>query len=94
MNYLKYEIDAGPTEVIEVILDHAANVQLMDLANFSNYTAGRLYRYFGGYVKQTPFHIQPPHQGHWYVIIDLGGYPGSVRASVQLIGPNVLGRTG
>jgi len=93
MNYLKYEVDAGPDQVVEVTLDHSANVQLMDSGNFANYTGGRPYHYFGGYVQQSPFQIRPPHQGHWFLVVDLGGYAGAVRASVRVLG-NSYGRVG
>ena len=41
MGYLHYEFDAGPGDVIEVTLDRAANVQLLDPANFEAYRDGR-----------------------------------------------------
>jgi len=85
MHYLKYEIDAGPDDIIEVTLDNAANVQLMNLENFTNYDKGQAYRYHGGYVQRSPFRIRPPHQGHWYLTIDLGGGAGSVRAGARVI---------
>jgi hypothetical protein len=36
--YLHHEVDAGPNDVIEVTLDHAANVQLIDPGNYDNDT--------------------------------------------------------
>ena len=84
MDYLKYEIDAGPDDIIEVTLDNAANVQLMNQENFTNYDNYRDYRYHGGYVQQSPFRISPPHQGHWFLVIDLGGGAGSVRAEAKI----------
>jgi hypothetical protein len=85
MNYLHQEFYAGPNDVIEVTLDHAANVLLMDYANFNNYQNGRSYRYHGGYVKASPVRLSPPHHGHWHLIVDLGGYPGSVRATARVL---------
>ena len=84
MNYLRYEIDAGPNNVIQVTLDKRANVRLMDYSNFNNYSNGRQYRFYGGLATVSPFNIRPPSQGHWYVVIDLGGYSGSVQASVRV----------
>jgi len=37
MNYLHYEFDADADDVIEVTLDHPANVQLLDPANYGDY---------------------------------------------------------
>jgi hypothetical protein len=73
-------------ELIEVTLDKAANVKLMDGANFSRYRAGRDHRFFGGYVTRSPCRIAVPSAGHWHLAIDLGGYAGSVRAGIRLLG--------
>jgi len=85
MDYLHQEFDAGPNDVIEVTLDHAANVLLLDSTNFANYQNGRRYRYIGGYVRTSPYRITPPREDHWHLVVDLGGYAGSVRASARLL---------
>lgn len=85
MNFLKYEFDAGPGDIIQVNLDKQANVRLLDSNNFQNYLKGQQHTYYGGHAKASPVNLRPPYQGHWYVIIDLGGYPGTVRASVEKI---------
>jgi alkanesulfonate monooxygenase SsuD/methylene tetrahydromethanopterin reductase-like flavin-dependent oxidoreductase (luciferase family) len=86
MNYLHYELDAGPDDVVEVTLDHAANVQLLDAANYNAYRNGQSFRYHGGHVTASPYSLRPPHHDHWHVVIDLGGSPGTVRAAVRVIG--------
>jgi hypothetical protein len=83
MNFLKYELDAGPNDVIQVRLDRAANVRLLDYGNFQKYLSGQQHTYYGGHVTNSPVSLRPPHQGHWYVVIDLGGSSGSVRAAVE-----------
>ena len=85
MNFLHYDLDLDSGDVVEVILDKQANVQLMDDTNFSNYKRGERFRYHGGLAKQSPFRLAAPHAGHWNLVIDLGGYPGSVRASVETL---------
>ncbi|MCI0335317.1 MAG: DUF1883 domain-containing protein [Planctomycetes bacterium] len=85
MNYLHQELDAGPSDVIEVTLDHAANVLLLDASNYGHYRSNRPYRYYGGHARSSPARITPPRQGRWHLVIDLGGYPGTVRASVRLL---------
>ncbi|HEY8666994.1 MAG TPA: DUF1883 domain-containing protein [Tepidisphaeraceae bacterium] len=85
MNYLHYEFDAGPEDVIQVTLDKAANVQLMDSANYENYRRHADFHYHGGYVKVSPYQLVPPAYGHWHIVIDLGGQPGTVRASAKLL---------
>ena len=73
-------------EVVEVTLSGtAANVRLMDSPNLQNYRAGRQHRYFGGHATRSPVRLQIPHSGHWYVVIDLGGYAGSVRSGVRVL---------
>jgi hypothetical protein len=85
MNYLHQELDAGPNDMIEVTLDHAANVLLLDGANYAQYRANRPYHYYGGHAKASPARIKPPRVGRWHLVVDLGGYPGTVRASVRLL---------
>ncbi|MBJ7403412.1 MAG: DUF1883 domain-containing protein [Bradyrhizobium sp.] len=72
-------------EVVEVSLDHAANVRLMDAGNFQSYRQGRQHRYFGGEARQSPVRLQVPQSGHWHVAIDLGGRAGTVRAGVRVL---------
>ncbi|MBA3517502.1 MAG: DUF1883 domain-containing protein [Rhizobiales bacterium] len=83
MNYLHYKFDLGPGEIIKVALDNGANVRLLDEVNFSKYTRGERHTYRGGLVRQSPARLAPPRPGRWHLVIDLGGYPGSVRASVS-----------
>jgi hypothetical protein len=73
-------------EVVEVILSgNAANVFLVDSSNFSAYKAGRKYTYYGGHATRSPVRLQVPRSGQWYVVIDLGGYGGSVRHSMRIL---------
>ena len=85
MEFLRYEFEAGPDDVIEVSLSRQANVRLLDAGNFSSYRAGHAHRYHGGLAKVSPVRLRPPHAGHWYVVVDLGGYRGSVRAGVRVL---------
>jgi hypothetical protein len=87
MKYQYYDLGQRSTgEIIVVTISgNAVNVRLMDSSNFSNYKAGRKHRYYGGHATRSPVRLQIPHSGHWYVTIDLGGYSGSVRSSVQVL---------
>lgn len=73
-------------EIVEVTLDTAANVKLMDSSDFSSYRNWRGHNYFGGYVTRSPYRVSVPNSGHWHLAIDLGGYAGSVRAGVRVLG--------
>jgi hypothetical protein len=84
MNFLHSEVNVQSDEAVIVELDHAANVKVMDAANFQRFRRGESHRYFGGAATRSPVAIRPPHGGRWFVTIDLGGGSGRVRASVRV----------
>jgi hypothetical protein len=85
MNFLHYEFQLDSNDVVEVTLDKQANVRLLDDINFSHYKIGERHTYQGGLAKVSPTRIRPPYAGHWHIVIDLGGYAGTVSASVRVI---------
>jgi hypothetical protein len=85
MNFLHYDFNLLPGDVVEVTLDKQANVRLLDDTNFSNYQQGMQHKFFGGKALKSPITLKPPHSGHWNVVIDLGGYAGTVHASVRIL---------
>lgn len=85
VNYLHYEFDLGADDVVEVILEGKANVRLLDDSNFTLYREGKKHRYYGGFANKSPIWIPAPHAGHWHLVIDLGGYAGTVRASARVL---------
>ena len=73
-------------QIVEVSLSgNAANVQLLDSSNLQKYKNGRQYQYFGGHMTTSISQIPIPHNGHWHVVVDLGGGGGSVKSSVRVI---------
>ena len=60
MEFLRYEFEAGPDDVIEVSLSGQANVRLLDSPNFQSYRAGRGHRCIGGLAKVSPVRLHPP----------------------------------
>jgi hypothetical protein len=84
-NYLHYNFYAGNTNVIQVTLTGWANVLLLDDTNYNNYRNGRKYQYYGGLAETRLYTIRPPYHGHWNVVVNRGGYTGSVTASVKLL---------
>lgn len=73
-------------EIVEVTLSgSAANVRLMDSANFNSFRSGRQHRYQGGLARQSPVRLQIPHAGHWYVTVDMQGLRGTVRSSARIL---------
>ncbi|ANI91107.1 DUF1883 domain-containing protein [Dietzia timorensis] len=88
MQHLYYDLkhqEKGATAV--VTLDKQANVQLMTASDYRSYKSGRRYNYIGGLAKRSPARLGIPRSGHWYVVIDLGGHAGKVRAGVQVEPP-------
>lgn len=88
MKYLHYDLGqrrVGETVVVTLSGD-SMNVRLLDAANFSSFKQGRRHTYHGGHVTQSPYRIGIPRAGHWYVVIDRGGYAGRVEASVRVEG--------
>jgi hypothetical protein len=87
MNFRYYDLGyLSGGELVQVNLSgNEANVQLMDSSNFSSYKSGRRYSFYGGLATRSPVMIPVPRSGHWYVAIDLGGYSGTIRSSVEVL---------
>jgi hypothetical protein len=85
MNFLHREFDLGPDDIVEVSLDGQANVMLLDPENYQRYRRGESFRYHGGLAKTSPLRLEPPHRGHWHLVVDLGGFAGRVRAGIRLL---------
>lgn len=77
-------------EIIEVTLDAAANVCLLDSNNFYRYKNGYDFDYRGGYVNFSPYQIAIPYAGKWFVTIDLGEYGGNIGYTINVIKPEAL----
>lgn len=85
MNYLHYEFNLKANDVVVVTLDKQANVRLMDSSNYQNYRAGGEHTFYGGGATKSPVHVNPPQSGYWHLVIDTGGYAGTVKASVKIV---------
>lgn len=72
----------GPT-LVRVTLSHQANVLLMTPSNYSNYTAGRRFRYDGGWYTTSPVVLRVPEAGDWYLVVQGNG--GRIRYKVELM---------
>lgn len=76
MKYLYY--DLGDQQHDSCVVAHlrgsAANVILLDRENFNRYRFGRPFFYIGGLCGRSPVRLQIPHDGHWYLAVDCGGY--------------------
>lgn len=65
--------DSNGSLSVEVHLQHAADVFLVDSLNYQNYKAGRRFKYFGGNYTRTPINISVNGTGRWYLIVRGGG---------------------
>lgn len=88
MEFQQYDLGyKSGGEVYQITLrGSAANVQLMDSSNFQSYQRGGRYEAVGGHYKQSPVTLRVPRAGHWFIVIDLGGYAGTINSSVSQIG--------
>jgi hypothetical protein len=85
MKYTEYDMgQRARGDQFRVDLEgNAANVLLLDSINRNAYRRGARYPYHGGHYTQSPAMLTVPSDGHWYVVVDLGGRAGHVRSSVQ-----------
>ncbi len=86
MQFIKHDLgQLSGGETAEVTITSAANVRLLDSHNFIMYRSGRRFKYTGGHYKQSPVRFDIPRAGHWYVVVDLGGYAGEVGSSIRVL---------
>jgi hypothetical protein len=88
IQFTKYDLGQlkkGSTVV--VTLTSGANVRLMDYSNLQAYRNGRQHRYHGGLVDRSPYRIPVPHDGTWYLTVDVVGLRNGTRSSVQVDPP-------
>src|SRR5271157_2348025 len=90
MKFLHYTVTAGPSDLVEVRLSGPANVFLLDPLNYQNYRRRSKFLYHGGYYDGPDAKIKPPFRTEWHIVVDEGGAPGEVDASVRVVpDPNV-----
>jgi hypothetical protein len=92
MRYRYYDLgqQQEDSSVVVRLRGSSANVVLLDPLNFWRYCSGQGFLYMGGHYRHSPVHLQIPHDGHWYLVIDHGGYKGRVRAEIQVMTPDEL----
>lgn len=83
MNYTRYDLgqQRAGTIVIVGLEGTEANVILLDAANLARYDSGlEAHSSDGGHFSRSPVRLRVPHDGMWHVVVDLGGYTGTVRS--------------
>ena len=58
---------------VEVQLQYAADVFLVDSYNYQKFKSDKEYEYYGGHYTTTPVHIHVSGSGRWYLIVIGGG---------------------
>lgn len=74
-------------DIVNVSLDAAVNVRLMDSTAYAAYRDGRDYSYTGGLPSKSPVRLMAPNPGQWYLCLDAGGGSFRVAADVRIIHP-------
>jgi hypothetical protein len=83
MTYLYKLIHTADGQRVEVTYNRPCNIMLLSPLNFTRYQNGETFKYHGGYFDgKSPAVLWPPRPGHWYVVADLGGESGTLKASV------------
>ena len=72
------------TTVTVYLKGSAANVILLDSQNFAWYRAGHPFMHTGGLQVRSPAQLEIPQDGHWYVVVDHGGYKGRFRGNIEV----------
>lgn len=85
MQFIHYQVTAGPDDTIQVTLDAQANVWLFDTVNYQKYRMRKSYTGIGGLATHSPVDFRPSLKGVWHIIIDLEGIPGKVKSSVKVL---------
>ncbi|MFC7502659.1 DUF1883 domain-containing protein [Nocardioides sp. GCM10030258] len=88
MQHLYFDLKQQKKGAVAVVtLDKQANVRLMTASNYHALKAGRRFSFHGGRATRSPVRLPIPNSGHWFVVVDLGGLAGRVRANVAVQPP-------
>lgn len=86
------EQPAGSTAVVRWS-GSAANVLLLDPVNFSKYVKRWPFiHHAGGRYQHPPAQLSIPHDGRWYVAVDLGRHVTDIAPTVEMLAPPTPGR--
>jgi hypothetical protein len=90
LRYAFYDLGEQPegSTVVVRLSGSRANVLLLDESNFFRYRVGQQFSYVGGHYSRSPVRLRVPQGGHWYAVLDLGGFAGRVRGAVSVHAPD------
>jgi len=81
-DHLHWELDAGPSDTLQVTVDDTAHVFLMDDGNYQKYCQGAEHLSYGGRVDGGAQLLKPNRRGRWHVVVDMGRSGGRISAHV------------
>jgi hypothetical protein len=61
--------DTNDSLTVEVQLQYASDVFLVDSTNYRKYTSGQSFKYYGGNYTRSPVVISVNGAGRWYLIV-------------------------
>lgn len=85
MQFIHYQVNAGPLNIIQVNIDRDAYVRLMDDLNFGRYRKGKPYSCEGGLTVNPFVQFRVTEKKLWHIVVDLNGQPGEVKASIDIL---------
>ena len=81
MDFLHKREYLDTNQYVKVDCDTQCNVHLTDDNNFAAFQRGDSHRYYGGFFRQLPAVLVPPHAGYWNIVLDLGGDEADIKYS-------------
>ena len=84
MDFIHYQVQAGPNQLIQVRLNDTANVRVLDNVDYNKYLRGSSDIGTSSLVETGVFEYRPHRSGLWHVIVDLNGISGQVTAKVEV----------
>jgi hypothetical protein len=70
---------------VQVTVNTAAYVYLLDQENYILYQAEQEFEYYGDRVSSSPYRIRPPFAGIWNLVIEQADPSVPLTAGVQII---------
>ena len=84
MDFLHYDFKLRAGDEIKIMLDHQADVRLMDDANYALFKGRAKYAFVGGHASKSPASIVAPSDGHWNLVIVARDHASELHVTVEV----------
>jgi len=71
--HIHYPVTIKTGQMVELRLDAAANVLVMNDAQYDGWKQGQESKVRGGYATKSPVNLRPPYSGSWHIVVDTKG---------------------